>query len=653
MSLKTTSSLSPTNNNIGNPIKPKTVKPSIPKTVTTTIKKNETPMSDEHFSLMKAAKQAGLPTNEQKKFADANADGKMSWTKGNDPTPNDDATVKADDYKKLVGTKSSYKLGEQETANLKQQVKEYVAKGGKLYSNQEVINNPNQAIAGKNGIATPNANTPNVGETSSIIPLGNEPKTRFSVLLNNDGKPITNERILTQFVQDRYQGGNLWGENYNQIANMSIAQGAKADNVNIKGNVGNKTAVYFDVSVKDQVKINENYKIVQSQVNEVEKIKAEIDRNNPVSQFILGAVDGVKDNLVGTATMIAHPLETLGAIKDVVVALGSLTADDVSNITKAVKSKIKDTFTTRDGINSIPYGAGYAVGMIATDIVIGKGVGIALEAVKEIPAIKNLLTKLGDLKSLATAKVAEKFSDEAASLAGERARKALATTVYSGIPVDVLADMAVVAGNKISKGAVKFGEFSTQMVEKFGEKVKPYIEKLYREQMIELNLADKIDEVGIKSTNINKLSKAGVYTEKIKWGIQEIEVRPDGKGFWGKRTPQNNPRVDAFERKINPNNESYYVKSPKGGYIQFENISQSALQDGKLVMQAYKSIYKVYDKPEFLRKKILDEATRQVEGAKFNGLKVEWLVSDKETVTQLTKFFKEKGVDILVKYLPE
>jgi hypothetical protein len=72
----------------------------------------------------------------------------------------------------------------------------------------------------------------------------------------------------------------------------------------------NKTAVYFEVSVKDQVKINENYKIVQSQVNEVEKIKAEIDRNNPVSQFILGAVDGVKDNLVGTATMIAHPLET-------------------------------------------------------------------------------------------------------------------------------------------------------------------------------------------------------------------------------------------------------------------------------------------------------------------------------------------------------
>ncbi len=522
MSINATSSLPSFNTD--KLIKPKPVKPSIPKVVTTTIKKNETPLSDEHFSLMKAAKQAGLPTNEQKKFADANADGKMTWTKKSDPTPNDDAAVKADDYKKLVGTKSSYKLGEQETANLKQQVKEYVAKGGKLYSNQEVLNNPNQAIAGKNGIATPNANTPNVGETSSINPLGNEPKTRFSVLLNNDGKPITNERILTQFVQDRYQGGNLWGENYNQIANMSVAQGAKADNINDKGNVGNKRIVYFDVSIADQKKIHENYKIVQSQVNEVEKIKAEIDKNNPVSQFIMGAVDGVKDNLVGTATIIAHPLETLGAIKDVAVALGSLTAEDVGKIAEAVKSKIKDTFTTRDGINSIPYGAGYAVGMIATDIVIGKGAGIALKGVSEIPAIKSLLTKLGDLKSLATAKVAEKFSDEAASLAGERARKTLATQLYSGIPVDAMIDMAVVAGNKIKNGAVKFADFSRKLVDEFGDVVKPYIEKLYREQMIELNLTDKIDEIGIKSTELDKIKPIPDAILDPPKGVRNIEL---------------------------------------------------------------------------------------------------------------------------------
>jgi hypothetical protein len=581
MSIKPTSSL--LNNNTDKSIKPKPVKPSIPKVVTTTIKKNETPMSDEHFSLMKAAKIAGLPTNEQRKFADANADGKMSWTKGNDPTPNDDADVKADDYKKLVGTKSSYKLGEQETANLKQQVKEYVAKGGKLYSNQEVINNPNQAIAGKNGIATPNANTPNVGETSSIIPLGNEPKTRFSVLLNNDGKPITNERVLTQFIEDRYKGGNLWGENYNQIANMSIAQGAKADNLNIKGNVGNKTAVYFEVSVKDQVKINENYKIVQSQVNEVEKIKAEIDRNNPVSQFILGAVDGVKDNLVGTATMIAHPLETLGAIKDVAVALSSLTAEDVGEIAEAVKGKIKDTFTTRDGINSIPYGAGYAVGMIATDIVIGKGVGIALEAVKEIPAIKNLLTKLGDLKSLATAKVAEKFSDEAASLASRRiSQKLAATSLYSGVAgAEILADLAVVATNKVKNGAIKFSEFSKQMVSDFGDKIKPKLLELYQDAF------EKVHGVR-KNLDLDELLGGHSIEKHVgkseDWLRDRLLKEPETKIASSFRNYETANRVVAKAVKENIAKISDWLESGKGKLIlkvEAENPIGIVLERGK------------------------------------------------------------------------
>jgi A nuclease family of the HNH/ENDO VII superfamily with conserved AHH len=281
--------------------------------------------------------------------------------------------------------------------------------------------------------------------------------------------------------------------------------------------------VYFEVSVKDQVKINENYKIVQSQVNEVEKIKAEIDDANPVSQFIKGAVDGVKDNLVGTATMIAHPLETLTAIKDVTVALGSLTADDVSNITKVVKGKISDTFTTKDGINSIPYGAGYAVGMLATDIVVGKGVGIALEAVKEIPAISKLLTKLGDLKSLATAKVAEKFSDEAASLAGERARKALATQLYSGIPVDAMLDMAVVAGNKIKNGAVKFADFSKQMVDEFGDKIKPHLAKLHREGLTELNLVQPYANLKDVESVLGKSIKAGdKLPDGYEWNNKQI-----------------------------------------------------------------------------------------------------------------------------------
>lgn len=40
------------------------------------------------------------------------------------------------------------------------------------------------------------------------------------------------------------------------------------------------------------------------------------------------------------------------------------------------------------------------------------------------------------------------------------------------------------------------------MINEVGEKVKPHLEKLYRDQMAKLGLADKIDEVGIKASKI-------------------------------------------------------------------------------------------------------------------------------------------------------
>lgn len=94
------------------------------------------------------------------------------------------------------------------------------------------------------------------------------------------------------------------------------------------------------------------------------------------------------------------------------------------------------------------------------------------------------------------------------------------------------------------------------------------------------------------------------YTDKIMWGIQEIEVRPEGKGFWGRRVKQ-------------------------------------------------KSFYHVNDMPEFAKIKVLKEAERQIAAADMAKYKVEWLVSDKKAVEQLTILFKEKNIDIKVTYYPE
>jgi len=144
----------------------------------------------------------------------------------------------------------------------------------------------------------------------------------------------------------------------------------------------------------------------------------------------------------------------------------------------------------------------------------------------------------------------------------------------------------------------------------------------------------------------------GVYSTTIEWSIyKKIDARPFGNGYWGKRIPQPDPRVDAFELKINRNNESYYLPKPDGELVQFENIVADALQDGKLI-QKQKSIYHVIDVP-YGKKKILEEAKRQLEAANHNNLKVEWLVSDQKAVDQLTSFFNDENVNILVKYYPE
>jgi hypothetical protein len=145
----------------------------------------------------------------------------------------------------------------------------------------------------------------------------------------------------------------------------------------------------------------------------------------------------------------------------------------------------------------------------------------------------------------------------------------------------------------------------------------------------------------------------GTYTTKIRWGIQDIDVRPFEKGYWGKRVTQSDIRVDAYELKINPNNESFYLPYPDGGYVQYEGLISGTVQDGKLIMDK-SSIYHVLDKPEFLTtKSVLEPAQRQLAAAKVAGYKIEWLVSDEKAVQQLTQYFKDKNIDITIKLLKE
>ena len=90
------------------------------------------------------------------------------------------------------------------------------------------------------------------------------------------------------------------------------------------------------------------------------------------------------------------------------------------------------------------------------------------------------------------------------------------------------------------------------------------------------------------------------------------------------------PRVDNYELKINPNNESYYLPHPNVGYVQFENRVNNIVQDGKLIKSS-QSFYHVDDLLAFAQNSVLKEARRQLEAATAAGYKVEWLISDQKS----------------------
>ena len=167
----------------------------------------------------------------------------------------------------------------------------------------------------------------------------------------------------------------------------------------------------------------------------------------------------------------------------------------------------------------------------------------------------------------------------------------------------------------------------------------------------QLKSVENYDESGIIEENNS--SSIGVYTTTIGWSIyKKLPARLEGAGYYTKKIKQHNPRVEAYEIKINPNKEGYHVKHPDGRDVQFENMKDGILQDGKLVMSK-RSFYFVYDKGDFAKNKVLRQANRQVEVANAVGYKVEWLVSNEKAVEQISRLFKENNINIVVRFYPE
>jgi hypothetical protein len=263
--------------------------------------------------------------------------------------------------------------------------------------------------------------------------------------------------------------------------------------------------------------------------------------------------------------------------------------------------------------------------------------GVKVPREKILEALEQKLAKFQELEVKA-AKAEQKYQEAVKNLLSTSGT--LKMVIVPG--AEEFAKVVKIAYYAVQKGIIAFEQFLIEL------KAQGLIEKIEDLSAEQKQVLLQAFEEGKGLAEAGASTLVGQYTTRIKWGVLEIDARPAGPGYWGKRVPQADVRVEAFERKVNPNNESFYLPSPRGGFVQFENLAGTTLQNGKLVQSLKSSFYRVEEMPPFAREKVLIEARRQVEAASPHGLNIEWLVNDERAITQLRNLFKEKSININV-----
>ncbi len=369
--------------------------------------------------------------------------------------------------------------------------------------------------------------TEQAGVMTSEIGIPTDPNElkSFFVSIPDDTKLKPEDSALLTLIKDNFGGGNLDMWAFREILSLSKDAGVKVRNLELTG-----TTARFDLSVADILRIKIARIAVQEKVNRVEKAGRDAIDNNEISSFIRGVVKGAYSSVAGTIGLIADLPGTMKALWQVVAhpvetfnALYQELGETWDEFKKAESSKKAEMI-------------GELVGSAVVEILIGKGIGKAAGILTKTKTGAQLLEKTKALRSATAIRIAETFSDEAADIAARRARRRMATQIYGGIPADVLGDMGIVAGNKIKNGAIQFSEFAKQMVDEFGERVKPALEKLYVETM---------EKYG-KSLNRNELQKLDL--EGIKVNPQAITEPPRSirnQKLSGKRHPVTDVPFDS------------------------------------------------------------------------------------------------------------
>ncbi len=423
-----------------------------------------------HFGLNNEQAKLRLNTDNPFKYLNTTGDNTATY---NAKTGNFEikVNIEKDLYKKLNGTAKRIKkeiAGENKQSNRTTPGENNAARAG--------IDNTSKSKAELNRKLDQTINLNELAKKAQVLNLTefgiptdpNELKT-FYVNLPNIPNMSDEGKALRTLIGNNY--GHLNISYQNEIASLAKDAGVKVQNLQTVG--GN--LVKFDLSVADVLKLKIAAISVQEKANSVEKIYRETMDENHFSMFAKGVATGAFNSVSGTVGLV---VDLPGTMK----ALWQVLSSPVETF-KALSGELEKTW---DEFKTAPSEKkaemiGELVGSAIVEILIGKGIGKAGSILAKTKAGAELLERAKIIKAATATKIAEKFTDEAAQLASQRVRQRLATQLYAGIPADILADMAVIAGNKVKNGAVKFADFSKQMVDEFGDKVKPKLLELYQD----------------------------------------------------------------------------------------------------------------------------------------------------------------------------
>lgn len=489
-------------------------------TVSITVGENESPENIHRRFLLQATSEAGLDgTRQQTEFVEKYIKSSINFADAkDDPSKNDGTAVKKGE---MQAGSNSYILDSGQVEHLKQLQQEYVADGGKLQRGQDYslpnsvnnsVNSPN--IYDNSGVTKINlrqlaeqAEVLNL--TSYGIPTDPFELKPFFVNLSNTSNLSKEDNALLTLISQNFGSGNLSMPHFQEIMSLAKDAGVKVQNLKVTGN-----SARFDLSVQDILKLKIAAITVQGKANAIEKVYRDVMDNNHISSFIRGVAKGSFNAIAGTVGLVADLPGTMKALWQV-----------VSNPVETFNALYNELNETWDEFKNAPSEkkaemVGELVGSTITEVLLGKGIGKFAGVLAKTKTGTELLKKA---KALKVATIAE-FSDEAALASSKRAKQRLATQLYSGIPADVLLDMAVVAGNKIKNGVESFAEFQTQMLAEFGDKVRPELRRLFDKS---------VDAIYGKRRDINIHELLGGHTiekhvgKTEKWLRKRLEKETD------------------------------------------------------------------------------------------------------------------------------